>query len=106
MRETHEVDEIFDASDPQATGEAEARQRRLGEADRNVLRRLLFEKAGRAWLYRQLDACGIFQSIYDDLPYRMYFREGERNTGLRLLANITAADPEHLTLMLKERGGE
>lgn len=106
MQENIETPELFDASDPDIVAAAEARARRAEKAGALVVRQILSSKPGRAWLYRLLETCHVFQASYDAEPHRMYFREGERNIGRQLLTQIEQADFAQMMAMIQERGGE
>lgn len=96
----------FDASDPELVAAAAEEARRAARRDTDTLRQLLGVKQGRAWLFRLLTSCHIFQTSFDNDALRMAFREGERNVGLRLLAESQSADPDLFALMMKEQGND
>lgn len=96
----------FDASDPELVARLAEDANRAARRDADTLRQLLGVKQGRAWMFRLLASCHIFQSSFDNDALRMAFREGERNVGLRLLAESQSADPDLFALMLKEQGND
>jgi hypothetical protein len=96
----------YDASDPDQVAEAADGARRAARRDANTLKAFLGTPHGRAWMYRLLVSCHIYQTSFDGDPMRMAFREGERNIGLRLLAESQNADPDLFALMLKEQGND
>jgi len=106
MHKKSDSHEAYDASDPVAADAAEARARRLADSDAEVVRRILATKEGRGWLWRRLEACRILECLFDDSANRMYWLLGERNAGLRLLAELEQADPDAVALMIREGGGE
>lgn len=92
----------FDASDENAV---RARKRTAGQRqkrDDEVVRAILTTHDGRAWLNSLLVAAHIFESSFIPDAMSMAFREGERNTGLKLLAQITRVDPDSYVLMMRE----
>lgn len=68
-----------------------------------LLGRLMAEPHGREFFYDLLSACHMFNTSFATNALQMAFREGERNVGLRLTADITEAAPDQFLLMLKER---
>jgi hypothetical protein len=57
---------------------------------------------GRRWMYRTLEQCHMFTTSYSSSPIRMSFLEGERNIGLRLVADIMAFCPRRYAEMMQE----
>ncbi len=53
---------------------------------------------GRRFVWRLLDLAGIYRSSFDVEPLQMAFREGARNSGLLLVADIHefCADKFHI----------
>lgn len=49
-----------------------------------------------------LDSCHCFSTSFTGEPLSMAFKEGERNIGLMLTAQIMKAAPDEFILMLKE----
>ena len=61
--------------------------------------------SGRRYLWEKLEAAHIFTSVYNDLPERMAFLEGERNQGLQLLGDIVQYCPDQFLEMMREANG-
>jgi hypothetical protein len=57
---------------------------------------------GRRYMYRLLEQCHMFASSYSSNPIRMSFLEGERNIGLRIVADIMAYCPRRYAEMMQE----
>lgn len=70
------------------------------EAD---LKRLMRLKWGRRIVWRLLDRAGVYRLSFDGNPLVMAFNEGNRNEGLRVLAQINTLCPELYHLMVKEQ---
>ena len=70
--------------------------------NREALGVLLSGRAGRAWMYRHLEQCHVFESSFDLNPYATAFREGERNVGLRLINEIHEHWPHRYAEMIQE----
>lgn len=95
-------DESYDTSDQQAVNKAKKRAGRT-KADRlKFISAAMSHPEGRAWFYDILLFCKVFQSAFDESPYRMYFLSGQKNIGLKLLDDIQTAAPEQYLLMIEE----
>lgn len=93
----------FDASDPRQVNQRKRRAKTRQADEDEVIRGLLGSFKGRAWYWKQLSACHIFEASWrQDGTDAMIFREGERNIGLRLLAQLMRASPESYVLMTQE----
>lgn len=97
------VDGEFNAADPKAINRRKQRSKqRQGEEDK-FIRGLLSSAEGRTWYWKQLVACHIFEASWrGDGTDSMVFREGERNIGNRLLAQLMRASPDSFILMMQE----
>ena len=63
---------------------------------------LMSSKRGRRIVNSLLQKAGVFRSTFNTNALQMSFNEGNRNTGLQLLAAITEACPERYAEMLEE----
>jgi hypothetical protein len=69
----------------------------------NAIKTFMSLQPGRAWMWEHLSGCGLYRmSAAAGDVHMTYFREGERNVGLRLLAQLQRACPEHYTTMTQE----
>lgn len=66
------------------------------------LRVIMGTQHGRRWMWRHLDRCGMWRASFVENREGTDFREGERNTALRLWADLQRACPETLLRMQKE----
>lgn len=66
---------------------------------------LLNTVQGRRVLWRYLKDCGIYQSSFRTSS-EIYFLEGQRNIGLKILADIQEADAESYIKMMLENKKE
>ncbi|MBV9834244.1 MAG: hypothetical protein JO055_07565 [Alphaproteobacteria bacterium] len=83
--------------------QAKDRQRESDQA----IKAFMSHQAGRAWVWEQLSACGLFRlSARAGDAHMTYFYEGERNFGLRLLVQLQRACPELYATMAQENAGE
>jgi len=65
------------------------------------MRRLLAEPWGRRIAWRMLTFCRIYEDSYTG-DYTTFYNEGRRSAGLKLLRDITVADPEAYSTMIQE----
>lgn len=66
------------------------------------LKWLLSSKRGRRIVYRLLQRAGVYRSSFNTNALQMSFNEGNRNSGLMLLAAITDSSPERYAEMIEE----
>jgi hypothetical protein len=101
-QETAGVDptDLFAAQEADAhKAETDRRERELEVED---LKWLMGHRQGRRIVWRKLQQCGVFQSSFSVNPIEMAFREGVRNAGLRLIADINEHCANRYNEMLKE----
>ena len=83
--------------------ERDQRSERERQQDADDLKWLMNDARGRRLTHKQLSSCGVFRPSYAaGDPYQTAFNEGNRNAGLRLLADVTSTTPEQYALMLRE----
>jgi len=81
-----------------------AEEERLArEKQQSDTRWAMSTKQGRRFIHRQLCEAGIWNTVFDTDPATMAFKEGNRNRGLALLAEINEACPERYLQMLEEQ---
>lgn len=78
-------------------------ERETEEAD---IRWLMSSKRGRRIIWRHLDRAGVFRLSFNTNAMQMAFAEGNRNEGLRVLAQVHALCPELYPQMLKEQASD
>jgi hypothetical protein len=66
------------------------------------LKFVMGHKQGRRYVWRQLEKHGVFRSSFSSDPLLMAFKEGARNDGLKLMAEILEHCPKQYAEMLKE----
>ena len=80
-----------------------AKKERIEEIRRlDDVREVLSTRGGRRFLWRYLGLCHMYSSSFTGDPITTAFKEGERNVGLKIQADINEADPEKILLMMKE----
>ena len=76
------------ARDPKAVADASRRERDRAKRDTADLRWIMSDPRGRRFIWRLLGITGIFRSSFTGNS-ETFFREGERNVGLKLLTDVT-----------------
>lgn len=80
-----------------------AREARLAEAQRrDITVQLMSSPAGRVWVLDILEHCNIFATSFSVNALQTAFREGQRDVGLRLLADIVSFSPDQYIQMMRE----
>lgn len=95
----------YNAANRQSVRAAE-KLAKVDEAKRQaVIVALCDHSDGRQYLWEELEAAHIFQSVMEESHARMSFLEGQRSMGLRLLGDIMRYAPARFTLMMEEANG-
>jgi hypothetical protein len=89
------------ASDPEKVKESKEKSQRRRDREIDDMKFILNTVQGRRILHKYLSQSGVWQSSFTGNS-ETFFREGERNMGLKMLADINDADPEFLMIMTKE----
>lgn len=89
------------AADRKSIRAKEKLAKQLERETAEVLRSFLAGRAGRRWMWDLLASCGIFTALYPSMP-DLGALLGERNVGLRLLAQIMQHCPDLFLLMQRE----
>lgn len=63
---------------------------------------LMDSAQGRRIVWAKLERCGVFQTSFTSNGSMVMFREGRRDVGLQLLADIQAVAPEAFLTMWRE----
>ena len=93
---------ILNASDRKSIRSAEKAAALRTIQDREAVAAIMSTIPGRAWMWRQLSAAHIFATDFTADALRDAFFAGERNFGLRLLADIMLHCPDAYLQMTKE----
>jgi hypothetical protein len=77
---------------------AEARRKEIED-----LKWLMAHKPGRRFMWRLLEMAGVYRTSFHTSGSVTAFNEGQRNVGLRYVAEIQELTPDNYLAMLKER---
>jgi hypothetical protein len=83
----------YDAGDRAHVSERQKKRRlRAEQADADLLW-LMNQSEGRRFVWRLLQSCHLYETSFTGTS-ATFFREGERNVGLQVLADITRLCPD------------
>jgi len=85
--------------------EAEADDAKARETQRREdedFKWLMAHAQGRRYLWRLLEQAGVYRTSFHVSGSQMAFNEGQRNIGLRLIADIHRLAPEGYVKLLRE----
>ena len=92
--------QVKNAADESDVNKAREKEKFGRERELSDIQHILSTAQGRRFLWRYLETCGIYRSSFTGSSETFYL-EGQRNIGLKLLADITEASPESYMLMMK-----
>ena len=92
---------VKNAADPEQVRKAKQKVESLNDRRLNDVREVLNNKRGRRFIWELLEFCGVFKTSLAD-EHVIFYNEGQRNVGLKLLADINEAAPEAYIVMLNE----
>ena len=93
---------VGNAADPEQVKRAGERELSNRERELNDLAFVLTHRQGRRVIWRQLTEAGVFKSSFHTSASVVYFNEGRRDLGLRLLADVMETDATAYHLMASE----
>lgn len=97
----------FDPLDPRALTEAEKKQAAANKLEREQevsdFKYLMELPQFRRFAWRLLERAGVFRTSFAMNGLEMAFKEGHRNAGVQLLAEMTELCPNRYLQMIKER---
>jgi hypothetical protein len=93
----------YSADDPVQVKKRTTKAKEAAERTLEDWRWLLADKRGRRIAWKLLEDAGIFRTSFDrDSNGQTAFNEGQRNIGLRVLAQAMQADPSAYERMTRE----
>lgn len=93
--------EEFNAADERQVAERTSQAKLRDHVYAQGLAHTLSTMEGRAWVYKVLDACGVFRTSFTGNS-ETFMREGQRNVGLLIMADIMRDQEEAYLLMCRE----
>lgn len=92
---------VRNASDAEQVKSARRKERYTRKEELADVRALLGMREGRRFIWRYLGNCKVFESSWSPSA-AIHFNEGQRDIGLKLLADVTEANDEALIQMMRE----
>lgn len=92
----------YDAGDEQQVNKRKRTAGRIRKEKESFLASVLAQKGGRAWLWEILEFTGTMRTSFSQDPHETSFKEGQRNVGLKIMADIMKAAPEQYAVMTEE----
>lgn len=91
----------LDAGDAESVG-LQKREKNAREARRlEAFSRFIRDPGGREWVWDLLSTCYIFHTTFTGNS-EGFMREGKRNVGLQILADLMKVNPEAFAQMMRE----
>lgn len=85
-----------------AKEQSDERTKMAIDQEKDDFKWLMGSKRGRRIVWRLLERTGVYRSSFTGNS-ETFFREGQRNVGLMLMAQIHEVCPDQYALMLKEQ---
>lgn len=92
-------------NDRKAIKAAEKKSRQVDVQRGEVVKRTMATYEGREWVWTQLETAHVFRTVFHENPIIMAFTEGQRNSGLQLLADVMEFAPDRFTEAMREAHG-
>ena len=92
---------MSNAADPVKVKDAGRKAKDVRRQEMDDIKFILSDRRGRRFYWRYLAECGVFQSSFTGNS-ETFFREGQRNVGLKLMADLNEADPKVYSVMVEE----
>lgn len=92
----------YNASDESQVNERRDKERIETLQSREDMKVIMRQPEGRRVLKRIIDQCGMYRSSFTGNS-ETFFREGARNVGLYLHAEMLDADSDNLLIILQEK---
>jgi hypothetical protein len=97
---------VYDLSNPEEVREAEIKERNVRRQELNDIRTLLNNASGRRFMWRMLEQCKVFNSIYSESDKQMAYYAGKQDLGHFLMSEISEADNNLLIKLMKDNRKE
>ena len=96
---------VKNAADETQVKNAEIKVKLNEDQKHNDLKWILATEQGRRFVWRLLETTGIFKSSFTGSS-ETYFLEGQRNVGLKLLADVMECEPQaYLNMYIDSKKG-
>lgn len=96
---------VKNAASPKQVHNAEKKEESIREKELNDLRQVLDTPQGRRVVWRFLEKCRVFNSIWE-ASAKIHFNAGQQDIGHFIMGEIVEADEKFLLEMMKENKKE
>jgi len=96
---------VKNAANEEQVKSAEGKQKRKRDYELDDIKYILASPQGRRFFWKYLDFCGVFRTSFTGNSQTFYL-EGQRNVGLKMLADLNDADPMAYIKIMNESKGE
>lgn len=93
---------IDNAADPKQVTEAKHKERRKREAEGEDLRKVLATLEGRKVMWRLLEHCGVFETVWHASAL-IHYNAGRQDVGHYVMQEIIKAEPKAFAQMMNEK---
>ncbi len=93
---------MVNLADPSTVKKAERKEKDIRRQELNDIRTVLSNSSGRRMVWRLMEMCNTFSSIFNNDASQMSYRSGKQDLGHFLMAEIVEADENLLLKMMKD----
>lgn len=91
----------MDVSNARLVEDAERKEKDIRRQELNDIRTVLSNASGRRLLWRLMEKCNTFQSLFTD-PHQMAYLSGQQDIGHFIMSEIVEADEHLLFKIMKD----
>ena len=77
-------------------------EKRSLAAESLTIESLMRTEHGRSWMWKRLQSCGVFETMFDRDPIKIAYNAGRRDAGLELDREIRESAPGYYVKMIEE----
>ena len=92
----------MDISDERLVKDSEQKEKDLRKQQLNDIKTVLSNNSGRRLVWRLMERCGIFSSVYSETLPTMAYLSGQQDLGHFIMGEIVEADENLLLKMMKD----
>jgi hypothetical protein len=92
---------VKNAADEEQVKEAKQAEKLKKKKELSGIYNVMSTQEGRRYIKELIEYCGVFKTSYA-VDNRIYYNEGIRNVGLKLIADINESCPELYVMMMEE----
>lgn len=93
---------MVNIAEPSQVKKAALKEKDLRKQEMNDIRTVLSNASGRRLVWRVLERCNTFSSVYSENSFTMAYSSGQQDLGHFLMAEIVEADENLLLKLMKD----